>query len=355
MKFIHTGDHHLGLSLKSASFAKSDAYKKRMQEVQSAFFDLCEIVKTSPTDFMVLTGDLFDHARVKISLIEEVFYTLNRLNKPIYITIGNHDTFLHNAAFENIRQLENIHFFSSEQFKYTYKNVDIYGMNTKDYDEDRLTELTTNINPNQKNILCLHGDIFNAKDDHYLSSKAFLKKLPFDYIALGHIHKHEFIDTHIAYSGNLEPFDFSETEVKGYILGDLSEPTFTFIPYSKRRFVIKKITLTSDDTIHSIKQKLFEATTKKERDNDFIRVILEGRINRSLHLDDDAFLLIQDDYYYIEFKNQTKYDLDLEALKKAYKDTIIEYLIDSYHESESDEESLVLAIDALLETEEGSR
>jgi DNA repair protein SbcD/Mre11 len=55
-------------------------------------------------------------------------------------------------------------------------------------------------------------------------------------VGCGHIHLHQFLAPHMAYAGNLEPFDISETGPKGYILGDLSQNSFTFVASSKRQY-----------------------------------------------------------------------------------------------------------------------
>lgn len=74
--------------------------------------------------------------------------------------------------------------------------------------------------------------------------KSFLAHPSLDYVALGHIHKHQVINESppIVYAGSLERIDFSEEgEVKGFVEVDLGakgqEAHFRFIPVQARPFL----------------------------------------------------------------------------------------------------------------------
>ena len=60
----------------------------------------------------------------------------------------------------------------------------------------------------------------------------------FDYIALGHYHKHIHIDDHIVYAGSTERTSFNEAGYSsGYMLIDVTIPSFDYIPISSRRMI----------------------------------------------------------------------------------------------------------------------
>lgn len=74
--------------------------------------------------------------------------------------------------------------------------------------------------------------------------KSFLARPSLDYVALGHIHKHQVINESppIVYAGSLERIDFSEEgEEKGFVEVELGargqEARFRFIPVQARRFL----------------------------------------------------------------------------------------------------------------------
>lgn len=353
MRFMHISDLHIGYQFKNASFKAPHLFGKRSIELIDTFYKALSLAKDQACDFILLTGDLFDHAFVSPRLIDQVFTALKEGGIPIYITVGNHDIFLQNQAYQNLSTLENIYFFSQETPIYKLNGIEIAGINTKDFSQAFLDDVTGKLTKNIPHVLCLHGDVYNKNDDYYLTSPSALKKLPYDYIALGHIHKHDFLAPHIAYSGNLEPFDFSETDKKGYILGDLLKKTFHFHPINKRNYHVESIMLTSSDTIQTIQEKIVASFDESSKQADFIRIKLKGRLNRNVSLDEETFDAVKEAFYYLEIQNQTQKDYDLTQLKKAYKDTIIEVLIDEFDSSQDDEEALTLAIDELLKTEEG--
>ena len=80
----------------------------------------------------------------------------------------------------------------------------------------------------------------------------------FDYVALGHIHKHQVIgqNPHVVYSGSLERIDFGEErDEKGFCVVELdsSRPQgqrmkgFEFRPVNARRFLTIDVKLNADD------------------------------------------------------------------------------------------------------------
>ena len=350
MKFMHISDLHLGISIK-VRMSDSQKHKNRSLENTERFFEVLKIAASNDVEYLFITGDLFDHPHVPIYFVENVFETLSTLLMEVFITIGNHDTFLHNKTYQSIRDYANIHFFDDAHDVHRFKNIDVYGFSTKNFTESALQTVTENLDNTKQNVLCLHGDIRNAKDDHYLTDLKTLKALTFDYIALGHIHKHEFLDAHIAYAGNLEPFDFSETGSKGYIKGTLAPFKATFYPINKRHYKTLNIKINPQDSLQSIKEKLHKNTTSNERESDFLRVILEGEKDQSLIINRDATLYLSEDFYYLELRDKSQLTLDLKALKKAYKDTIIEILIEDYESHPEDSASLEKALRALLDSE----
>ena len=80
----------------------------------------------------------------------------------------------------------------------------------------------------------------------------------FDYVALGHIHRHQTLgyDPHVVYSGSLQRIDFGEeSDEKGFCVIDL-DPTntagsrlrdFSFIPVNARSFLTVDVNIRRDD------------------------------------------------------------------------------------------------------------
>ncbi len=355
MKFLHAADFHLNITLKSASFKDTLAHEKRIRELRSSLERIVEEAEKKEVDALLLAGDIFDDPYMPLFAMEELFEKLSRAKTKVFFLVGNHDTFLQNKAYARFLQKPNIHTFTKERFKHDFADYTVYGINTRDFSKEHLQEVARDVDDTRTNILMLHGDVKNAQDDHYLIDWKKLRDLPFDYIALGHIHKPEFLTDTIAYCGNPEPLDFSETGERGHIEGEIRgrDLTTRFVSSQKRRFHVHQVTLTPDDSLEKTAAAVRSAFTKEERRNDFFRIELQGEREGIEPFDKDAFLaLLDDDFHYLEIKDETRPGLDLAELKKTYADTIVAHLIETADEKKTDEESLRLALRALFATEE---
>ncbi len=358
MKFIHTADVHLHPSLKHVAYLQEEDILKRQYELRETFYRLLERAEKEACDALFIVGDLFDHPDINPFELEALFKRLNALKLNVYIIFGNHDAWL----FKQIKTLNldggNIHLFDQEKTTYSLGNTLIHGFNTETFTQTNLKALSGKLNQDKQHILLLHGEIINPNDDHFLIDKKSLRAMGFDYIALGHIHKHQFLTNHIAYSGNPEPFDFSEQDEKGVILGTLENHKLetTFIKTQKRHFITKTITTdetTSLDQLIEICKKSFD---EKTRTSDFIRIVLKGEKHLDAGIEQKKLLdILKPEFYYLEIKDETEDAFDIKPLKKEYKDTVIERLIEAYEAKEKknqdDLEALKKALHALLKTE----
>lgn len=342
MKFIHTGDFHIGAS---HPFSKhSDVMFRRAIAMLSA-------VKKREVQMLFLTGDLFDRDDVKVSTVDTFFHRLAALDIPVFIVIGNHDMFLRNQAYKRHFTHKNIHTFNQDKRKHTMGDVDVYGFNTHDFDLEVLKTINDTLDKNRINVLCLHGDIMNARDEHYLTSHKTIQAMDFDYVALGHIHKHTAYN-HVVYSGNIEPLDFSETEDKGFIEGSLEKPVkFTFHPSQQYRFVQNQLDIS--EGLDEAVEAYLSTHNSDDAAHTFHRITLIGQRDRVIDPHDAVFDGLKETFGHVEIKDETRprFD-DYKMLKKQYKGTVVEALVDIY-EKEGDEDAFALALEALYESGEG--
>lgn len=342
MRFIHIADLHLGIPLNEHRFHHNDDQVKRRFELEDAFYRLLEIAPDI-ADFLVISGDTFDKDGIRSYFIDRFLSAAKASKIPIIMIAGNHDDFILSKAYLAAFNEGPLTLLSKQNPTIMIKDVQIDGFSTLDYDYDVLKNMPRNQEAKYRMAL-LHGDIINKADRFYLSDKTSLEALDYDYIGLGHIHKHEFITGTIAYSGDIEPHDFSERGDKGYILGNLEDKTYKLVPFAKRRVHRVKLNCQKDD--HSslwLDQVLKEVPSK----DDFVRVILTGE--KSVHSEplDNFKMRLQQTYFVSEIKDKRRIAHDLDALKKMYPESLIEVLID-----ESDDlDVLYLALEALLESE----
>jgi DNA repair exonuclease SbcCD nuclease subunit len=357
MKFIHTADTHLGVTLSHASFKNATQHTRRVQELRDAFFRLMDTADEQGINMLFIAGDMFESSHIKFFEMQAIFKKLGRLNCEVFLVIGNHDTFLHEKAYLSLINESGVHTFTKDQPVHRFENIDIYGINTRDFSQTHLNTLNDTLDVSKDNVLLLHGDVYNALDDNYLASVKTLESTGFDYIGLGHIHKHAFLNNYIAYSGNLEPLDFSETAPRGFIEGRLEDGQLhaEFKVFQSRAFTIHEISVDEHDVRDSVLSKVRKSVRDKKSAKNFNRFIFTGEKHKELTLD-FAWLgdTLEEDVYYVEFKDETEDSISLEALKTMHEDDAVGKLITNYdgetENDEEDKEALDAALRALLAT-----
>jgi len=353
---IHVADVHIGMSFRKASFG-NDFASKRRKEIKESFYNIIDRVRDK--DFLFISGDLFEEENITIKELKEINYKFEQIpNTKILIISGNHDPIVDNKSnYRLINWADNVYIFDSNNKKYDFleHNVSVYGIswNKKIIREELIDEVVIE-DYNKINILLVHGDIYN-KSDYLPISKDKLKAKGFDYVAMGHIHKHEFITERIAYCGSLEPLDFKETGEHGIIEGVVAKEfvDMKFMPMCKREFLQYKFKLTNEMMLDDIINEIVNVDTKENRSKNMYRIILEGVVDRDLYFDEYIIKdMVKADFAYIEFVDKTIRDYDLEKLLEENSDNIIGLYIKemlNYNlEEEVNKIALYIGLEALI-------
>ncbi len=340
MKFMHISDIHLGRLFKDSSFKKFAS--KRAKELEDSFFNvLSEFNKDNDINILLISGDTFDTNNVRKELLLDVENALNKVTKPVFIITGNHDPYVEEHTFDNMKLNSNIHVFkpndnfNNEYIEVTELNLRIYGHSWKNQKiKDRVLNTNYNIDKNYINILLAHAD--NQQQSEYLplDMKQILKQ-GFNYIALGHIHKPMKVEKNILYPGSLLALDFSECkngETHGYVVGDITNNSINtqFIEVQNKRMFYKELILEVSNTSRDVINMINDLDTTSIRKDSYYRVVLKGKISRDINLDIKDILSNLSNFYYIEIKDETEIDFDFVQLKFEYKGTIIENIITHY-------------------------
>ena len=341
MKFIHLSDLHLGIPLNEHRFSTREAHLSRRLELEDAFF---QVLGSDPdVDAILISGDSFDKDGIKAYYIDRFITQAAQSKVPIIMIAGNHDDFILEASVLARFQTGSLTLLSKGHPSITIGDTEIIGFSTLDFDLKKIKALKDASKATHQ-ILLAHGDVLSKKDRYYLTDVDTLAALGFDYIGLGHIHKHQFLTPNIAYAGNLEPFDFSERGEKGYILGDLKKQTFTFEPHAKRTYHRIKLNVSSSDDSASIAEKVLKEVPNEK---DMVRLILKGEKSLTKEPLDHLKHRLESVYFAAQIEDERKVERDLEDLKVKYPGSLIEVLI----EEAKDEEALALALEALMESE----
>ena len=332
IKCIHTGDLHLGMEFKNASFNKNHS-KIRRRELWETFNRIIDRANEIKTNLLLIAGDLFEEEYCTIGDIKRINSKFKELSDTkVVIVSGNHDPYGDKSLYNLIDWNSNVFIFrenSINKIEFEDINTIIWGLSWDKKEEKRSLIDNITIDDDKKiNILLIHGDTF-SKDSQYLPiDKNSLKN--FDYVALGHIHKPQFLDERIAYCGSPEPLDFGETGDHGIIEGTISkeEINMNFVPFSKRSFIIKDVIIDENMSYDDIIKKISAIDDDKNKIENLYRVVLKGIIDRDLSLNlNDIIEDLKGEIHYLEIINKLKLDYDLDKLQDENTDNIIGYFI----------------------------
>lgn len=355
IRFIHTGDIHLGLKFQSASFDKDKAMDRRF-ELWSTFQRIVEYSIEMAADFLFIAGDLFESTYFTIGHMMKVRDLLAQAKDVnVIIVAGNHDYLGKNSLYKMVDWSKNVTIFSTNRIEEKYfqdKNVKVFGFSWEksEYRENLLLD-NLEIDNKSTNMLVCHGDI-GLKSSYLPMDLEKLKNLKMDYIALGHIHKPHFFTEKIAYCGSPEPLDFGEVGERGFIEGTIDQGIVStkFVPFSKRNFYEIELIIDGNmgylDIINLIKKTQIGSIS-----DDFYRVRLIGYVNKDVHLDDiDRDL--KNDFYHIEIINDSSPDYDLDLLEKENQENIVGQFIKAMKEidlgKKKNKDALYYGLEVLL-------
>ena len=311
LKILHFADLHLGVE----SYGRIDpatGLSSRLLDFLSTLDQVVNYALENKVDLVLFCGDAYKSREPSQTQQREFARRINRLSTngvPIFLLVGNHD--LPNA----IGRATTTEIFDTLTIKNVYvsNRPDIYhiptnsgtvqiaslpwlrrsALLTKDESKNlnfdqinqRLREVLTNIieanvprlDPGLPSILAAHVWVSGAQigserlmtigQEHVLLLSNVANPA-FDYIALGHIHKHQVLSQNpaVVYSGSLERLDFSEEEDdKGFYVVEIEpdkktgqrqaargEPrqrrgSFSFHPVVGRRFLTISVTIEPQD------------------------------------------------------------------------------------------------------------
>jgi len=301
MKILHFADLHLGVETYGHIDAES-GLSSRLLDFLAALDRVVDYAIDNRVDLVLFCGDAYKSREPSQTQQREFARRTNRLstsNIPTLLLIGNHD--LHNA----MGRATSTEIFDTLAVKniYVANRPGIYRLPTQsgpvqvvalpwlrrsallrreetsslslDQMKERLQQVLTStildtiprLDPALPAILAAHVWVTGAQpgtekqmtigQEHALLLSNIA--LPaFDYVALGHIHRHQVLSTSppVVYAGSLERLDFGdEADDKGFYIVDI-EPdpatgkrrvSFNFHPLEGRRFLTLSVVLEADD------------------------------------------------------------------------------------------------------------
>jgi exonuclease SbcD len=313
IKFIHTADVHFGVENYGKVDQETGLHSRFLDFVKSFEFCVDTAIKND-VDFFLFAGDAYKTAYPTPTQQKQflrILFKLQQKKIPIIIVVGNHDHPLsfgksHSLDVFSTVPLEGIHVFSKpdilnlktksgpvqivgipwplrhnliskdKHWIKTPQEISAYisekvGMIIKDF-ADKLDEKIPSILTAHLSVSngCFSGSercaVFGS-DPLFLPSQLAIK--PFDYVALGHLHRHQVVNENsyppIVYSGSIDRIDFGERkEKKGFCLVKLDSKSekrrssYEFVEIATRSMCQIDIKLSAGNQTKQLLKKIEE-------------------------------------------------------------------------------------------------
>ena len=317
--FVHTADIHFDTPF-SARFSAKVAELRR-KEIMQTFREI--ITAAGERDFLFISGDLFDGKFVSaetVAFLKRCFKAIPKTK--ILISAGNHDPLISGSVYMNEDWGENVFIFGKdmEYIDFPELNTRVHGVsfNNSHQEESLFDNLV--IHNKWCNILVIHGEVCSSGNSRYNPiDKAKIEKSGLDYVALGHIHKHESIqkigNTVYSYPGIPEGRGFDETGKRGFITGVSikGETSVVWEKISGREFLTESIDISGSEDSLRILELAIDRIEEKGTENIF-RIILTGTADKELVNTELINEQLKEKAFYVEVKDETKPDYDLEEI-----------------------------------------
>lgn len=327
--------------------SKKDLSNIRRLEQREAFKKTIEYINKEKIPFLFISGDLYEQEYIRESTIEYINNLFKTIpDTKIFISPGNHDPFLNNSFYNTFKWNKNVTIFNGEIKRIELEDVDIYGYGFSDFycTNSGVDEIEIK-NKEKINILVAHGSLDASKtlDMQYNPINSVkLRKVGFDYVALGHIHKANYNNENkFIYPGSLISFGFDELGEHGILDVEINknnlEKNIKFIKTDIRIFEEQEIDIS---LINSEEELIEKINNINFEENKFYKIILTGIKKIEINKTKIIKLINNKNILKIKNKAEIKYDLEKISKQKNLKGIFIKKLLKKIEEN-PDEEKII--------------
>ena len=315
MQIIHAADLHLGSRL--TSLPTGNIRETRKNEILKSFNKMIDYAKEHNINIIMLSGDVFDSDRPS-KKDKTFFYDAIKANKEITFLYlrGNHD-----IEESLIEELDNLKTFTDEWTSYNFENITISGIELSPINKASLYS-SLSLDKDNLNIVMMHGDV-NTKGKEFIDLKKLSNK-NIDYLALGHIHMYgEYtIDKRgiAIYPGCLDGRGFDELDEKGFVILDIDNNTIkhTFIPFSSRIIVEKKIDISDANSLYEAKD-IIQSEIASIRSSSLVKIILTGKVSFEIgNIEETVYSFFSDKFFFLKVYNELKQIINIDDYKNDF-------------------------------------
>jgi exonuclease SbcD len=336
INLLHLADIHIGmenygrLDPKTGMNSRVVDFLRRMSQV-------IDIALEREVDVCIFAGDAYKNQRPSPTFQREFARRIKRLTGegvPVILLVGNHDMATADRAASSldifgvldvpgviVADREEVHQIICRRGQplqvatvpypqrsrllaheeYQNKTLDDLDMAIGQIMHENLTDLAAEVQeqPDIPAVLTAHLSVSEAKQGSEQSVmigrdivvlKSVLADAAWDYVALGHIHKHQELNSGqhppIVYPGSLERIDFGEeNERKGFVMVEIQkgQAKWEFIPVEARRFATLRIDVT---TCEDPMTRILDELEAQLIDEAIIRLFIKATEAQEILLDD---------------------------------------------------------------------
>ena len=185
IKILHSGDWHLDSPFQGRTEAQAGALRQELLQIPDKIAALC---REENCDLVLLSGDLFDGAYTQ-ETFRRVSDALQRMEKPVFISPGNHDYLSPDSPYEKDVWPENVHIFKRQTIEWVdIPNLDlrVYGAGFQSMDCPGLLQ---DWKAQGRAVGVFHGDPTQIHSPYNPVTKTQVANSGLMYLALGHVHK----------------------------------------------------------------------------------------------------------------------------------------------------------------------
>ena len=319
IKLLHLADIHLGMENYGRTDPKT-GLNSRLLDFLKSFDSAVDYAKENKIDLVLFAGDAFKTRHPSPTEQREFAKRIKKLalaGIPVVLLVGNHD--IPNATGKantldiyHTLEIDNVYVLSKPKvLKLDLKNnekIQIAALpwisksilaSKEDYKKKTISEiheqmssrliriierLIQQIDTSLSCIFMAHttvaGAEFGSEHKVYVGSDVLLPlsvfaRQPFNYVALGHIHKYQILNENppVVYSGSIDRVDFSEEkEDKGFVYLEINNKKveYKFVPVPARRFLTINIKINENDQDPT--EKCIQEIKRYKIDNAVVRV-----------------------------------------------------------------------------------
>ena len=339
IRLIHTGDLHIGVQ----NYGRMDSatgMHTRLRDFLSTLDKLVDYAVDDKVDAVLICGDVFKNREPDVTQQREFAKRIKRLSDAgikVYIIVGNHD--LHNTAGKAtsveiydvvklpgvyVRRKPEVDVLETRNgplqvaaLPYTSpSNLAAEGSSIQDISvsiRDRLGKmldmLIQRLDADLPAVLMSHFSLIGAVPG---SEKAIMlgrsnasgrlfARPELDYVALGHIHKHQVLyeKPPVVYCGSLDRVDFNEErEDKGFVEVSLQkgDASFEFIKLDTRPLKTFYVDATSGDPY----EEVLKAVEGQVLDDAIIKIRVKLKAHDMSHLRErELYRFLRDRAFYV--------------------------------------------------------